>query len=125
MIGYLSGKLQAISAKSVILDVHGVGYRVAIAEKMLSSLPPIGDTIKLYTHFVMNPRDGTVELFGFASPEEHAFFEYSPQYRASDPKALKRYCQNQNSSLYNWRSSKAMKHISIQLPVWAQKQPSG
>ncbi len=87
MIGYLSGKLQAITAKYVIVDVQGVGYRVVIPEKMHSSLASIGSEIKLYTHFTMNPRDGAVELFGFSTPEELAFFELLTSISGIGPKS--------------------------------------
>ncbi len=87
MIGYLSGKLQASTAKYAILDVNGVGYRVVIAEKMLSSLPKIGSEIKLYTHFTMSPRDGEVSLFGFATPEELGFFELLTSITGIGPKS--------------------------------------
>lgn len=87
MIGYLSGKLQTIGPKAIILDVNGVGYRVVVAEKMLSSLPNVGAEIKLFTHFVMNPRDGVVELFGFSTSEELAFFELLTSISGIGPKS--------------------------------------
>lgn len=87
MIGYLSGNVQAIAAKYVILDVNGVGYRVVIPEKMHSIVAKIGQEIKLYTHFTMNPRDGAVELFGFETPEELAFFELLTSISGIGPKS--------------------------------------
>ena len=87
MIGYLAGTLQAITPKYAIVDVNGVGYRVVIAEKMHSSLAKIGQEIKLYTHFAMNPRDGTVELFGFSTPEELHFFELLTSISGIGPKS--------------------------------------
>ena len=87
MIGYLAGIIQALTAKYVILDVNGVGYRVVIPEKMHTILPPAGEEIKLYTHFTMNLRDGAVELFGFATPEELAFFELLTSISGIGPKS--------------------------------------
>src|SRR3989344_5105305 len=87
MIGYLSGKIQTITGKYVIVDVHGVGYRVVIPEKMHAMLPPAGEEIKLYTHFTMNSRDGAVEHFGFATPEELAFFELLTSISGIGPKS--------------------------------------
>lgn len=74
MIGYLSGTIQTISGRQVIVDVNGVGYRVTIPEKSLKIVAKIGELVKLYTHYVMNPRDGSVELYGFTTPEELNFF---------------------------------------------------
>lgn len=74
MIGYLAGSISAISDNYVIVDVAGVGYRVVLPEKMQSTIAEIGQEIKLFTHFNMNPRDGSVELYGFGTPEELRFF---------------------------------------------------
>lgn len=87
MIGYLSGIVQAVSNKYVILDVYGVGYRVVLPEKMHSIVANIGQEIKLYTHFSMNPRDGSVELFGFQTPEELSFFELLTSISGIGPKS--------------------------------------
>jgi holliday junction DNA helicase RuvA len=74
MIGYINGIVQAVTGKAVIVDVNGVGYRVSIPEKSLNSIAIIGTTVKLFTHYQMNPRDGSVELYGFTTPEELNFF---------------------------------------------------
>lgn len=60
---------------------------MAIAEKMRSSIANVGQNIKLYTHFSMNPRDGSVELFGFATPEELSFFEILTSISGIGPKS--------------------------------------
>ena len=87
MIGYISGKLQASTGKYLIIDVHGVGYRVVVPEKIHASLATVGSDVTLYTHFVMNPRDGAVELFGFATPEELHFFELLTSISGVGPKS--------------------------------------
>jgi holliday junction DNA helicase RuvA len=74
MIGFLSGKLISISDKYIIIDVHGVGYRVTIGEKIRKSIAKIGSEVKMFTHFTLSPRDGQVELYGFESAEELSFF---------------------------------------------------
>ncbi|MDP3954321.1 MAG: Holliday junction branch migration protein RuvA [bacterium] len=86
MIGYISGTIQAIADKYVIVNVNGVGYRVVIPEKIRNSLSEIGQEVKLYTHFTMNPRDGSTELFGFDSPEELNFFELMTTVSGIGPK---------------------------------------
>jgi Holliday junction DNA helicase RuvA len=74
MIGYINGTIQAIFGRNVIVDVNGIGYRVTIPEKSLKSIAKIGASVKLFTHYQMNPRDGNAELFGFTTPEELNFF---------------------------------------------------
>src|SRR3989344_2133919 len=87
MIGYLKGKIQAISNKYAIIDVNCVGYRVVIPEKNRLSLTKIGEEVKFYTHFILNPRDGSTELYGFDSPEELRFFELMTTVSGIGPKS--------------------------------------
>jgi len=87
MIGYISGKVQAVSSKYVIVDVNGVGYRVTMPEKSMNSIAKVGSEVKLYTRFSMSPRDGSVELYGFTSPEELNFFELLTSVSGIGPKS--------------------------------------
>ncbi len=87
MIGYLEGLVQVATGKYIILDVHGVGYRVTLPSKMQSIIPELGSRVKIYTHFLMNPRDGSVELFGFARAEELGFFELLTTVSGIGPKS--------------------------------------
>jgi holliday junction DNA helicase RuvA len=52
MIAYLSGTLLSKEPNSVIVDVNGVGYEVAIPISSFYDLEEIGATVKLriYTH---------------------------------------------------------------------------
>lgn len=87
MIGYISGTIQTISGKYAIVDVNGVGYRVTMPTKNLNSIAKIGEQVKLFTHYQTNPRDGSVELYGFASPEELNFFELLTTVSGIGPKS--------------------------------------
>ena len=87
MIGYISGVVQAISGKYVIVDVNGVGYRVTMPEKSVKSIAKIGEQVKVFTHYQTNTRDGSVELYGFTSPEELNFFELLTSVSGIGPKS--------------------------------------
>ena len=87
MIGYINGTVQAVIGKTVTVDVGGIGYRVTIPEKNLKSIAKVGNAVKLYTHYQMNPRDGAVELYGFATPEELNFFELLTSISGIGPKS--------------------------------------
>ena len=87
MIGYINGIVQAVIGKSVVVDVGGVGYRVTIPEKNLSSVAKNGTSVKLFTHYSMNPRDGQIELYGFITPEELNFFELLTSISGIGPKS--------------------------------------
>lgn len=63
MIGYLKGQLQAIYDDNIILDVHGVGYRLYLSQLTLQQLPRVGE--KLEFHIATMVREDAIHLFGF------------------------------------------------------------
>ena len=87
MISSLSGTIEAVTTKYIIVNVAGVGYRVHVANKMRDSIAQVGSQIKLYTHYSLNPRDGAVELYGFGTTEELGFFELLTSISGIGPKS--------------------------------------
>jgi Holliday junction DNA helicase RuvA len=72
MIAHLSGTLLSKQATSVIVDVGGVGYEVAIP---LSTFYELGETgspvqLRIYTHV----REDVIQLFGFRTARERELF---------------------------------------------------
>ena len=77
MIAYLSGKLIYQSAflkkdNFVIIDVNGVGYKVAVLDPVLNGLS-LGQILTL--HIYTQVAETALDLYGFASREELDFFE--------------------------------------------------
>jgi len=72
MYHYLNGKIAEKTPVAVILDVNGIGYEVRISLSTFSSLPDLGQTVKLFTHFVV--REDAQLLYGFATEEEREAF---------------------------------------------------
>ena len=72
MIAKLKGLLDSVAEGFLILDVHGVGYRVFCSNKTLSCLPRIGEAIAL--HIETNVREDHIHLYGFLSLEEKKAF---------------------------------------------------
>lgn len=72
MIAYLSGKLLEKETNSVIVDVNGVGYEVAIPLSTFYELGEIGSDVQLriYTYV----REDTLSLFGFKTIREKELF---------------------------------------------------
>lgn len=72
MIAFLSGKLLEKEANTVILDVGGVGYEVAIPLSTFYELGELGETValRIYTHV----REDTLQLFGFKTLRERELF---------------------------------------------------
>ena len=73
MIGFLSGRVAERVADGCYLDVGGVGYRLACSGTTLAALPPIGGSVRLWTH--MHVREDILALYGFATETERTMFE--------------------------------------------------
>ena len=73
MIARLTGRLLEANFTSALLDVHGVGYLVAIPMSTYDVLPPPGGEVTLRT--VMQVREDAVALYGFATQREQDVFE--------------------------------------------------
>lgn len=72
MIAWLRGRVHAIDADSVVLDVHGVGYRVQTTTRTLQRLPQAGEVAELWIETAL--REDTIVLYGFESPAEQRCF---------------------------------------------------
>jgi Holliday junction DNA helicase RuvA len=73
MIAQLRGTLVEKHPNQAVVDVHGVGYDVAIPISTYSALPDTGAEVKLKVH--THVREDAIALFGFVSQEEKALFE--------------------------------------------------
>lgn len=84
MIAHVSGIVAEKFNSSVIVDVHGVGYEVAVAlgdfEQTL-----VGEDVKFYTHHHI--REQSQELFGFTSLAAKKLFEMLITVQGVGPKA--------------------------------------
>ena len=72
MYAYLNGLVADKGQNSLVIDVGGVGYLLAVSMNTLQETPPVGEKMKVYTYFSV--REDAVELFGFASQEEKNMF---------------------------------------------------
>ncbi len=73
MINRLRGQLVEKNGDGVVLDVGGVGYRVATSLGTLDALPPLGEECVMHTRMVV--REDAMLLFGFATKEERTTFD--------------------------------------------------
>jgi Holliday junction DNA helicase RuvA len=73
MIGRLTGRIARRLPSEVLLDVAGVGYRVAIPLSTFCALPPDGEPTALEIHMVV--REDALLLFGFSTEAEKSLFE--------------------------------------------------
>lgn len=73
MIASLTGKIDALNADSVVINVGGVGFRVSMPTSALVNIGTPGKEVKVFTH--THVREDNISLFGFATAEELWLFE--------------------------------------------------
>ena len=73
MIAFLSGRVAAKGSSFALIEVSGIGYRLAMSTSSLSALPAVGDTVMVHTH--LHVREDEISLFGFESEAEKSAFE--------------------------------------------------
>lgn len=73
MIGFVQGKVDAISEDNVVIDTGGIGYNVRISARTAQELPGIGQEVRLYTY--TSVREDGISLFGFLSRDSLDIFK--------------------------------------------------
>jgi Holliday junction DNA helicase RuvA len=73
VIAHLRGRVLRKAPQEVVMDVGGVGYRVAIPVSTFYRVGEEGDELSLRIH--THVREDTLALFGFISGAEHEVFE--------------------------------------------------
>lgn len=73
MIAQVTGRLTARSSGSCIIDVGGIGLRIAMTTGSLAHLPAVGDDVTVFTH--LQVREDDLSLYGFENLDERELFE--------------------------------------------------
>lgn len=73
MIAGVRGRIAALEAQAVVVDLHGFLLRVHTSGRALASLGVVGDPIELVTHLVV--REDALALYGFPDPAELELFQ--------------------------------------------------
>jgi Holliday junction DNA helicase RuvA len=84
MIAHLAGKITEKVGTTVVLDVGGVGYEVALPAQDAERLA-LDEVVKVYTYH--HVREQAEELFGFSSLEAKKLFELLISVQGIGPKA--------------------------------------
>lgn len=72
MIAHLKGTLVSKTPAEIILDVHGVGFRVNIPLSTFERLGSPGESVSILTH--LHVREDAMQLFGFLTDAERELF---------------------------------------------------
>lgn len=73
MFAHFQGRVCEKTPTSLVIDCAGVGYLLHVSLQTLTQTPPIGETAKCFCS--LQVREGSMELFGFATQEEKTIFE--------------------------------------------------
>ncbi len=71
MIAHLHGTIRDTTLTHAIIDVHGIGYLVALTGATLAMCTP-GNEISLHTYLVV--REDALDLYGFIDKAEKEFY---------------------------------------------------
>ncbi len=73
MIHNLSGKITSKRDTFIVIDVHGVGYKIFTSANTISKAGAIGAEANILTH--LHVREDELTLFGFLNADELDLFE--------------------------------------------------
>ena len=90
MIGFLRGEVAGRTSDGCFLDVGGVGYKLTCSATTLASLPPEGETHRLWTF--VHVREDILALFGFSTEGEQRTFEALLTVSSVGPKVALQVC---------------------------------
>ena len=121
MISYIRGTLAEKNEDSAVVEAHGVGYQIFVPVPVLSELPPLGESVKIYTYFSV--REDGMSLFGFLSRQDLAMFKQLIGVNGIGPKSALGILSALRPDVRRWRP--VMQRPSPGLPAWAPKRPRG
>ena len=73
MISSIRGVVQHIEEGSLILEVNGIGFRVAITNSVLDAGPEVGKPFFVHTYLVV--REDELSLYGFSTSEQLSLYK--------------------------------------------------
>ncbi len=72
MISYVRGELISVDAESIVVEAGQIGYNIRVPQSLVGQLPPIGEEVRIYTHFQV--REDAMQLFGFLTRDDREIF---------------------------------------------------
>lgn len=72
MYYYINGEYVFKGDNFVVIDCGGIGYKIYTSALAMTAMPPIGEKVKMYTHFYV--REDIQDLYGFPENDELSMF---------------------------------------------------
>lgn len=85
MIGYIKGILEEADEQCIIVDNHGVGYRIFVPASAFAGALPVGEEVKIYTY--LSVKEDAMQLFGFTTRDDLRMFKMLLGVNGIGPKA--------------------------------------
>lgn len=73
MYSYIRGTLEETEEGQIVVDNHGIGYRILIPVSMTDYLPSRGEEVKIYTYLYV--KEDAMSLFGFLTKDDLRVFQ--------------------------------------------------
>lgn len=74
MISFLEGTIEHMGDKYAVLNTGGIGYKVILSPRVLTTIAKSEGKVKLHIHSQMNMREGTFDMYGFDKKEDLDLF---------------------------------------------------
>jgi len=85
MISYIKGELTEVFENKIVVENQEIGYEITVPYSVMSELPSVGNTVKIYTY--MYVREDALALYGFLSRDDMNVFELLIGVNGIGPKA--------------------------------------
>lgn len=73
MIASIQGRLQHLGDGELVLEINGLGLRIAVTRTVSDANPEVGQALFLHTKLIV--KEDSLSLYGFPSTEERELFE--------------------------------------------------
>lgn len=73
MISYVKGELTEVFEDVIVLENNGIGYNIRVPASVLAQLPPVGQSLKIYTYLYV--KEDALNLFGFLTRDDLKVFK--------------------------------------------------
>lgn len=85
MIAFVKGILDSVSEDKIIVENQNIGFEILVPGSVVSELPQVGNTVKIYTYTYV--REDALQLYGFLAKDSMDMFKLLITVNGIGPKA--------------------------------------